>query len=255
MRVHRAFAILLLLLCLLLTSCSHGPTTSTWQPSVDALVQLTRGLETPPQLQQEDARKDGAEFDANQYFAALPHLAMETGYLLDYVYLFDGMGGLPVLYARPVDQPPYATYTAYTQATESETDRSSYLDYVAVDGTPEGFFEYTVLYIMGGQFYLYWHSNYNDALVIAGRDGFDSLLTTMESWNLELPDNLQSQARRIDFTPAVEVQENAVRVQVIVFSKWLGFARETYVIEKAFPHTITLENQEILVPYDCGIMF
>ncbi len=254
MKIHRACAILLLF-CLLLSSCSQGSSSSSWQSSVDALTKLTGGLETPSHLQQEDARKDGTEFDANQYFAALPHLSMETGYLLDYVYLFDGMGGLPMLYARPADQAPYATYTEYSQAVAGETDRSSYLDYVKVDGTPEGFFEYTVLYIMGGQFYLFWHANYNDALVIASRGGFDSLLTTMESWDLELPDNVKSQARRIDFNPVVEVQENTVRVQVVVFSKWSGFARETYVIEKAFPHKITLEGQEILVPYDCGIMF
>ncbi len=254
MRTHPVLSALLLL-GLFLSSCSQGSSSSSWQPSVDALVQLTGDLQIPPQLQQEDARKDGTEFDANQYFSALPHLSMQAGYVLDYVYLFDGMGGLPILYARKAEQPPYATYAEYSQALGSEVDRSGYLDYVVVDGTPEGFFEYTVLYIMGGQFYLYWHANYNDALVIAGPDGFDSFLTTMESWDLEFPANVQSQARRIDFTPVVEVQDDTVRVQVIVFSKWSGFARETYVIEKNAPHKITMEDQEILVPYDCGIMF
>ena len=34
---------------------------------------------------------------------------MQDGYTLDYVYQNDSLGGFPLVYAHPVDQPPYAS--------------------------------------------------------------------------------------------------------------------------------------------------
>ncbi|HET9912603.1 MAG TPA: hypothetical protein VFQ13_11980, partial [Anaerolineales bacterium] len=52
--------------------------------------------------------KRGDEFDANQYFDVLTHVSMRAGYALDYVHQGDSLGAFPMLYARPLNQAPYA---------------------------------------------------------------------------------------------------------------------------------------------------
>jgi hypothetical protein len=44
-------------------------------------------------------------------------------------------------------------------------------------------------------------------------------------------------------------------VQIVTFTKWGGFFRETYSLERPYPYTIMDVQVEELVAYDCGIMF
>ncbi len=129
------------------------------QDTVDAMAAIQAGLRTPEHLLVENAQRDGSEFDPNLYFTVLTHLSMSPGYVLDYVYHYDGMGGRPVLYARPEG---LALYRSYEEFAASSLEADAYLKAVVVDGTPESYFELVVLSIMGGQFYLDWHANYND---------------------------------------------------------------------------------------------
>jgi len=117
---------------------------------------LTGGLEFPANFQTENPVKTGSEFDVMQYFRVLDHLSMQPGYVLDYVYRYDGMGGYPVLYVRPAGQPPYATEADLAAGGDS----TGYLDFVQTDDTPESYFQFVVLATMGSQFYLFWHANY-----------------------------------------------------------------------------------------------
>ena len=223
------------------------------QDKVDEMRALIGGQTFPDHFQGENPERTGAEFDPNLYFGVLTHLSMEPGYTLDYVYHWDGMGGYPVLYARPLDQPRYLTEAEYGQATGGEAD--PWLDHVQVDGSEESYFELVLLSQMGRQFYLWWHANYNDATIIADRRGLDAILNTDESFGIEMPAGTKQQARALDLTPVIEIGENTVTVQVIVFTNWGGFYRDTYTIQRAFPHTIIDHQSENLIEYNCGIMF
>ncbi len=242
---------------LALGSCSltPSPTPSAWLRTVDALAALKPG-EIPKHLKQEDAVRDGSEFDPNVYFTVLTHLSMEPGYVLDYVYYYDGMGGLPMLYARPADQAPYENYSAYSAAVGAPTQqRSSYLDRVRADGTPESFFELVALRIQGGQFYLFWHANYNDTQLVCDRAQLEKLIARLEDSDLTMPDDVVRPARKLDYTPIVELQGETVRVRVVTFSKWGGFAEEVYTLRREYPHTMLDVQRKTLVPYDCRIQF
>ncbi len=94
------------------------------------------------------------------FVEVLTHLSMEPGYVLDYVYTFDGMGGYPTLFARPVDSPPYLSWADVPEHAEE------YLDHVMVDDTPEGYLQYVMFSQNAEQFYLYWHSGYNDRGIV-----------------------------------------------------------------------------------------
>jgi hypothetical protein len=249
-------------LALPLLACSPSPSptsipiSTNWQQTVDALNALNPGG-IPEHLQQVDAVRDGTEFDPNRYFTVLTHLSMEAGYVLDYVYYYDGMGGMPMLYARPADQAPYENYAAYSAAVGNLGEqRSSYLEHVRTDGTAEGFFELVVLSINGGQFYLFWHANYNDVQVVCDRDRMEGIVAALQaSDNLPLSDDALQEVRAIDYAPVVEFAGDTVRVRIITFSMWAGFSEEIYILDREFPHQFRDVEYKVLVPYDCGIMF
>src|SRR5690349_4413078 len=103
-------------------------------------------------------QKRGDELDVNGYFTTLTHISMREGFALDYVYQNDDLGGYPLLYPRPVDQAPYVS----TNDLPADAEWPEFRDYLEVEDTEQGYFEYVVMDIMANQFYLFWHANYND---------------------------------------------------------------------------------------------
>jgi hypothetical protein len=224
---------------------------------VDGLAALTSKLEVPVYLAEEGAVKRGDEFDVSAYFDVLDHLSMEAGFVLDYVYLFQGIGGHPVLYARPESQPPFA---AYEDLAASQADpRSAYLRRLQIDSTsghPEGYFQFVVLDIVGEEFYLYWHAFYNDTVPICSSEAIEKVLGTLDgSFGLAMSPEDKARARAIDTQPWVSTDEEVVQVRLVTFSKWGGFIERIYTITRSFPHGILDVQSSTLVEYNCGVMF
>jgi hypothetical protein len=113
--------------------------------------------ELPEHLRRQDAVKEPADMDVQRYFTVLTHVRMEEGYVLDYVYHYDGLGGFPVLYARKKDAPPFAAEKDLNAAPEKK-DLTDWMRHVLADGTPEGWLELTLLSKYGNAFYLHWHA-------------------------------------------------------------------------------------------------
>jgi len=198
--------------------------------------------------------KQGNEFDANQYFDVLPHLSMQEGYTLDYVYQTDSLGAFPLLYTRPMDQAPYASVTDIP----ANTELTDFHDHLEIEDVEQGYFEYVVMDIMARQFYLSWHANYNDTEIVCNREEVNDIVARVSSgdFGIAMDPLQQTKARTIrNIEPAVNLTGDVATVQFITFTKWGGFYRETYTINRSFPHTIVDVEQENIVPYDCGIMF
>lgn len=239
-------------------SPSPVPPASGWQEAVDGLAALQRNLEIPEALLQEDAARTGEEFDVAAYFTVLDHLSMEPGYALDWVYYYEFMGGEPVLYARLEGDKPYSTFSEFIAARGEAAWpelRTRYLEHVRTDGTEEGYFQWLVLRLMGGQFYLFWHANYNDLQILAGRAALEQRVSGRTMFDQVLPQEVQEQARLLDATPTVEIGDATVQVSVLTFTHWGGFFRATYEIEREFPHRTVDVVEEELVYYDCGVAF
>jgi hypothetical protein len=217
-----------------------------------ALSQARGDMTFPENFQTENPAKQGGEFDANDYFQALTHLSMTPGYVLDYVYHFDGMGGYPTLYARPAGQTPYSTEADFT----ASGDSPDYLDYVQVDDTAEGYFQYVALEILGPQFYLFWHANYNDYDIVCSPGDVQEITAGLGDFGRPMSPIARLRALLLrDVAPTVSLGEEAVEVQVVVFTQWGGFLRWTYTVDRDFPHKILDVEEKVLVPYDCGVMF
>jgi hypothetical protein len=240
------------LACQFLLPSRSGTVISECADLVAAVASLQAG-DVPEQLFNTGI-KDGSEFDVDQYFSVLTHLSMREGYALDYVYQNDGMGGYPLLYARPVDQTPYASLSDIP----ANTELPDYHEYLEIDDTEHGYFEYVVMDIMARQFYLYWHANYNDTEIICNRGEVNDIIDRVSSGDFGYAMDLaeQTKARTLkDIEPVVNLTGDVATVQFMTFTKWGGFYRETYTIKRAFPHTIVDVKQDNVVPYDCGVMF
>lgn len=206
----------------------------------------------PEHFRVENPVENGTEFDPNLFIDALTHLSMEPGYVLDYVYTYDGMGGYPTLFARPVDSAPYLSWTDVPE------DAEDYLDHVQVDDTPEGYLQYVLFSQVAEQFYLYWHSGYNDSGAVCNSGDVKTIIKNISGGDFGLPISISGKIKALTLhqvEPVVALGDDTVTVEVITFTMWGGFYQETYTIQRSFPHTILEHEEENIVPYDCGIMF
>ena len=198
--------------------------------------------------------KRGDEFDVNQYFNVLTHISMQDGYALDYVYQNDSLGGYPMLYARPVDQVAYGSVADIPE----NTPLPDFREHLEVEDVEQGYFEYVLMNIMAGQFYLFWHANYNDLEIVCNRAEVGDIVASVSSGDfgiaMDLPSQMKARTLR-NIEPVVRLTGDIAIVEVITFTKWGGFYRYSYTISRGFPHTIVDTKSENLVPYDCGIAF
>jgi hypothetical protein len=240
------------LACQFLVPTGTGTVISECAQIVSAVASLQNG-QIPPSLF-ETGKKQGDEFDVNLYFDVLTHISMQEGYTLDYVYQIDSLGGYPLLYARPVDQPPYASILAIPEGTQLPDFR----EHLEVEDLERGYFERVVLDIMANQFYLFWHANYNDTLILCNRQQVYDIVDQVSSGDFGVAMDVaqRAQARTLrNIRPVVHLTGDVAVVEIVTFTKWGGFYQEIYTISRGFPHTIVDVQQENLVPYDCGIVF
>ena len=229
-----------------------GTIISACEDVVQAFREVQPGA-VPPELL-ESGIKQGDEFDVNDYFDALTHISMEDGYTLDYVYQVDSLGAYPILYARPADQPAFVS----TKDLPVGLEISDYLSHVSIDNTEQGYFEFVALIIMARQFYLDWHANYNDTEIVCNKSVVNDIIADINDGNFGLPLDAAEQvkARALqEIEPLVKLTEDTAIVELIFFTKWGGFYRQTFTINRSFPHTIIDVQEENIVPYDCGVAF
>jgi len=220
------------------------------------IVKAVRGVQPggAPQALLETGIKQGDEFDVNDYFDVLPHLSMQEGYSLDYVYQVDSLGAYPILYALPDGQSPYASIDTIPENTQLPT----FGDHLEVEDVEQGYFEVAAFQIMAQQFYLDWHANYNDTKMVCNDGDVDAIIADINNGNFGIPFDISQQVKvraMKNIEPVVILTDDTALVERIVFTKWGGFYRWTYTISRSFPHTILDVETENVIPYDCGIMF
>ena len=241
---------------------------------VDEYYSLTQNLIIPDNLAVmpwETVIKDGNEFDVMQYFKPLDHLSLEPGYVLDYVYHKNMSSGIPVLYARAIDQTPYLTFDQYQhafnlsdQAQQENKLHHGYLDHIKIDGTPEGYIQFVLLSETADQFYLWWHANYNDYRLLCDTIDAINILSILENGDSLPGDNefrkksiAQSKEtiRNFNLTPTIQFTKDGAVVSVVYFSLWEGFNRTAYIVSLDFPHQIIQGDTINILEYQSGIIF
>jgi hypothetical protein len=213
------------------------------------------------------------KFDVNRYFTVLTHLSMEPGYVLDWIYPGDKMfGGRPIIYVRKVAVAPFKTYSEFETATAGLKPIDNTFDFVSlfmdgngayfdnkilIDNTPEGFFEYVILNMLGGQFYLFQHANYNDNAIFCSNAAIEQMLKRGQPFRSDrpYPDDLLLKSRCLKPAPIVLFNDNTVSVRVTYFTNWGGFIRTSTVISRGRPYSCVKIYTHVLIHYQCGVTF
>lgn len=248
--------IMLFVLIFLLSACGPGPergTTVTCRSLLDSLSALTGGLEVPDYFRTVNPVKTGGEFDVMQYFTILDNLSLQPGYVLDYVYHYDELGGFPVLYVRTVDTPPYKSEAELT----ASDGLTNYMDFIQTDDTPDGYFQYMVLSLTANRFYLFWHANYSNSQVVCDKADVSSIVSNLDGdfgYRISLASRIRAAFIK-DIEPSIVVNEDSVEVRFVTFTRWGGFFRQSFTLSRSFPHVPLDEQEQNLVPYDCGVLF
>jgi len=140
----------------------------------------------------------------------------------------------------------------------------SYIQAVDVDGTPESLIQYAILYLIGDQFFLFDHANYDDEIIVFTKSKLTEVVESSISFQKEYqrPDyviknaeEVREKALKLDVSPIFEEEEERTSVKVITFSKWKGFQQHTFVFSKTRKYCFDCKKVETLIPYDCGIAF
>ena len=225
-----------------------GITSECAQNSYKALQSLWTPM--PKHLENRDCVRESSDFDVSRYFTALPHIRMEDGYVLDYVYHFDGMGGYPIFYARKKEAPAFASEKERSNA----IDRREVIDWIPriqADDSPEGYFELTLLAVFGQDFYLYWHA------ISASKD-FVYDQESLKNATRNIPSTTKfdaRKARKLDLRPTVTFSEDKATVVLYTFSAWAGIDRNTYCWNRNSPSERCESRRENVIPFDCNIIF
>lgn len=265
----RRFSFVLVGLFFIMTACTpsspqanNSAESPDFQATATAFRDFVRGHELTDDDIVNDIPDPQGDFDPNELLDYLPHLHMKPGYTLDYVYFEGSISGQPFLYVRRVTDPSFDDAWDYLDQTE-DCDRGAhptachYWYFIETDGSEEGYFELVLLKMMGSQFYLYWHSYYDDAEIVASEERLVELVNSigLDDSSRELTDSQKRDALKIDPTPQITFEPGRVRVRVVWFTKWGGFKEIIYTISTYSPTILFQTFGRTIVKYDCGIIF
>lgn len=236
-------------------------------------------VEIPGHLKMRNAVRIGKEFDPNSYFSVLTHLSMKPGYTLDYVYDYrKGFSGSPHLYARLISDPPLQSIPQIPVSLfikrKNNDDRNSEplrwppvnkeglewnypLPFLVADGTPDSFFQLALFNRLAEQFYLFWHSNYNEITVIASPEDREQIICQInkERFGAPFSDEVIEAARKMPLDSCVELDTSTAAVTYCIFSRWGGFTRIKEIFSRHPPHIFVDSDVLCRVEYSCGIQF
>jgi hypothetical protein len=233
---------------------------------VDGFYAMRKDLGLPEHFQYGNPFRQATDFNPNQYFKILPHLHMKPGYELDYVYFKDELGGKPLLYARKTDRAPFQTYKeflkSYDETISYEGSYSQlkhdldYLEKIQVDGSPESYFQYVILAVMGDQFYLLWHGNYNDTRILCNFDDIKNVEEEIQCFDMAFPKDVVDRIEEIDFSPAVLIDGKTATVRFVTFTiMWGGFFENIYKLDMLNPGKLMDIKRNPLIMYNSGLAF
>jgi hypothetical protein len=266
---------LVLLLTGILSGCGGAKTgtytpSASWCQSIADQIKAIQPVDIPGTLAQEGGLKTDNEFDVNDYFPIFTHLSINKGYVLDYLYIVSGPGGAPMLYTRQVEVAPYLGYEEFLQDTtnvtlpendvtlvymsKSKNNEVNYGNQISIDNSPESYYEYSVLQLLGGQFYLFYKATQYDIRVVCQPDKVEQILGEIDGSDMTpINEDFKAAARALDLQPVVEIGVDTATVSLVIFTKWGGFSRVYFTISHDYPHIINKYVNENILAYNCGI--
>ena len=187
----------------------------------------------------------------------LKGVSMKTGYVLDVFYKGGGGGGMALFYCRKADERKHRKNPPLEEF-------ENVLDYMNVEFTPEGIWSAFQLEVSNRYLYKFWHAYYSESWLVFSKDeAISSFYVGRNKVGQELINKLEE---LLPIKNKVEVtSDSTAELTAYFWNDWLGLVEEKVQVQREGSSVKFIFTQEehdskdmtgnVLVPYDCGIMF
>ena len=187
----------------------------------------------------------------------LKGVSMKTGYVLDVFYKGGGGGGMAHFYCRKADERKHRKNPPLEEF-------ENVLDYMNVEFTPEGIWSAFQLEVSNRYLYKFWHAYYSESWLVFSKDeAISSFYVGRNKVGQELINKLEE---LLPIKNKVEVtSDSTAELTAYFWNDWLGLVEEKVQVQRKGTsvkfiftqeeHRLTDMTGNVLVPYDCGIMF
>lgn len=212
-------------------------------------------------------------FDPNMYFEVFNKIKLMPGYILDFLYINGGIGGEPILFTRKITDSPKQFVKQTYLKNDSIFSNICYVNHIKFENSPMGFFQFEVFKVVINQFYLFWHSLYNDLYFISGTKHLSNKLEWLKK---ETPNEFEriinefqivnkckknsmnileySPFNEYKSLPSVEyITNDKAIVNSITFSSYKGLVLRTSYIQ--WPNLVENTNEKVIFNYNYGIIY
>jgi hypothetical protein len=205
------------------------------------------------------------DYNVNRVLRVFDLVRVEPGYLLDYMYLYDGNGGQPFLYARPADGTRVTSKEEYSKRFQlampdmllghepTDEDSRPYLDHMAFEETDLGFLQFALFCMTARRFQLYWHSNYNNRIYILDNEERAERLRTRKFDLPTLSDEELGVLPFLDIRPKIRIYGDSGWVRLFNYEMNRGFSYCT--IEVEWPNRLCGIVDEIMIESRSEVMY
>jgi hypothetical protein len=209
---------------------------------------------------------DSETFDIHIYLSLYDKIDFKKDFKVGVYYFDNSIGGNPYLYALKENKVlRFRDKNILYKTLNNDKYRAK--NYIIPENSEEGFLQYLFFYIMGEQFALRWHSNYDYKYVVCSRQKLNSLIDSFRSCIID-----DSSDEEIEFDFSVDANELKVLEQtdpeITINSNkdhyiisWIenrthrGVYRCTYKIQKQYPYKIEMIREKLLMSIEIGFLY
>lgn len=202
-----------------------------------------------------DPNRIKGSLDLNEYLKLFNYLSIDEGYVLDYLYSFDGRGGQPFPYTRKESQTPIDDLTDYLIQFDQPNidmllgqspkpgDMRPWLSHIKFEPINMGYVQFALFCLKAHKFYLYWHSLYNDITQILTRKG-------LERYFRENKEKIKTLSPKdileINYQPVLDQVDKIGKIRFLAFDTDGGSLYWQYVTV-AWPNIFIDESTELII--------
>lgn len=176
--------------------------------------------------------------NVNNYFKVLDQVNMKEGYVLDYLYYNIRTTGLLLLYAREINNLPFDDidqFNAYFNSDYkylNEGDfRKYYRDKIEINGTPDSYYQLSLLLTIGHVFNFIWHANYQAVEIIHQKQ---RLLKIIKGYNKADKTSafFLENIDKINLKPRILSKDNKIIIEFLCYYLHEGIILNRYIYDK-----------------------
>jgi len=200
-------------------------------------------------------------FDVNDFLSVFDRVKLQDGYVLDYIYAVDNLGGAPLIYSRKLTDKPLSNSQDYCKTFNifpfpllgqepSKINSSPYLNNIQFENSNIGYFQFALFCMTVRRFYLHWHANYNDRRYVIAKYVLNNIIyDNVGNCNKEEVILLRS----IDFRPKLIIEKDSAEIIIFCYERNIGYSNLHVFV--TWPNIFEKIIDEVIIKTNMHIMY